>query len=138
MTVPARLLVVALLLVGGCGGGEPSGPGTTGGTASGPSATRSSATTSSSATSATRPAPRTVGPADDGAWFTMPEGTTTTLRVQDQSAPDPVVEGAAVMLVPIVNITDSGAREWELRAVAPGTSTVTGRHPDYTFVVTVT
>ena len=67
-----------------------------------------------------------------------PQGTTTTLRVQDQSAPDPVVEGAAVLLVPIVNITDSGAREWELRAVAPGTSTVTGRDPDYSFVVTVT
>ena len=133
MTVPARLLVVALLLVGGCGGGEPSGPGTTGGTASGPSAT-----TRRRATSATRPAPRTVTPADDGARFTMPEGTTTTLRVQDQSAPDPVVEGAAVLLVPIVNITDSGAREWELRAVAPGTSTVTGRDPDYSFVVTVT
>ena len=91
-----------------------------------------------SSTSATRPAPRTVTPADDGARFTMPEGTTTTLRVQDQSAPDPVVEGAAVLLVPIVNITDSGAREWELRAVAPGTSTVTGRDPDYSFVVTVT
>jgi predicted secreted protein len=130
MTVPSRLLVAALLLVGGCGGGEPSGAT---GTASGPSATRSSP-----GTSTTRPAPRTVTPADDGARFTMAEGATTTLRVQDQSAPDPVVEGAAVLLVPIVNITDSGAREWELRAVAPGTSTVTGRDPDYSFVVTVT
>jgi predicted secreted protein len=131
MTVPARLLVVALLLVGGCGGGEP--PGATDGTASGPPAT-----TSSPGASPTRPAPRTVTPTDDGARFTMAEGTTTTLRVQDQSAPDPVVEGAAVLLVPIVNITDSGAREWELRAVAPGTSTVTGRDPDYSFVVIVT
>ena len=138
MTVPARLLVVALLLLGGCGGGEPSGPGTTGGTASGPSETTSPATTSPSGAPATRPAPRTVTPADDGAHFTMPEGTTTTLRVQDRPAPDPVVEGTAVLLVPIVNITDSGAREWELRAVAPGTSTVTGRDPDYAFVVTVT
>jgi predicted secreted protein len=94
-------------------------------------------TASSTSTPGTRPVPRTVTPADDGARFTMPEGTTTTLRVQDPSAPDPVVEGAALLLVPVVNVTDSGAREWELRAVAPGTSSVTGHDPDYAFVVTV-
>ena len=136
MTVPARLLVVALLLVGGCGGGEPSGPGTPGGTGGTASAGVPSTPTASGTVTAV-PVPRTVTPADDGRAFTMPNGTTTALRVQDPTAGDPVVDGASVLVVPVVNVTDSGVREWELRAVTPGTTTLTGSDPDYRLTVIV-
>jgi hypothetical protein len=53
------------------------------------------------------------------------------------AAPDPTVVGESVLVVPVLNVTDSGVREWELRAVAPGTTTVTGRDPDYTLTITV-
>ena len=42
-----------------------------------------------------------------------------------------------MLVVPLVNVTDSGVREWELRAVAPGTSTVTGTDPDYRLTLVV-
>ena len=42
-----------------------------------------------------------------------------------------------MLLVPSVDVTESGVREWEPRAVAPGTSTVTGGDADDTFAVTV-
>ena len=45
--------------------------------------------------------------------------------------------GESVLVVPVLNVTDSGVREWEVRAVAPGTTTVTGRDPDYTPTITV-
>ena len=57
--------------------------------------------------------------------------------MQDPTAGDPVVDGASVLVVPVVNVTDSGVREWELRAVAPGTTTLTGSDPDYRLTVTV-
>lgn len=81
--------------------------------------------------------PRVVTPADDGARFTMPVGATSTLRVQDPSAPDPVATGTSVLVVPVVNVTDSGVREFELRAVSPGTTTVSGSGPDYTVTLVV-
>ena len=138
MTTTGRLLATALILVlGGCGSGEPSsgpGRGAPGGSAS--SGTASTATSQTPDAGAS-PVPRAVTPADDGARFTMAVGTTTTLRVQDPSAADPAVTGEAVLLVPVVNVTDSGGREWELRGVAAGPSTVTGGDPGYSFTITV-
>ena len=81
--------------------------------------------------------PKRLTPEDDGGRFTMADGTTTTLRVADPAAPDPTAVGESVLVVPVLNVTDSGVREWELRAVAPGTTTITGRDPDYTLSITV-
>jgi len=81
--------------------------------------------------------PKRLTPEDDGGRFTMVAGTTSALRVDDPAAPDPTVVGESVLVVPVLNVTDSGVREWELRAVAPGTTTVTGRDPDYTLTITV-
>ena len=138
MTRSVRLLAAAVILLGGCGGGEPAGaPGTTaGGTAGGGAGTRTTAS-APSPSGAAEPVPRRLTPEDDGGRFTMPDGTTTTLRVADPAAPDPTVVGESVLVVPVLNVTDSGAREWELRAVAPGTTTITGRDPDYTLTITV-
>ena len=81
--------------------------------------------------------PKRLTPEDDGGRFTMADGTTTTLRVADPAAPDPTAVGESVLVVPVLNVADSGVREWELRAVAPGTTTITGRDPDYTLSINV-
>ena len=80
----------------------------------------------SSAGSAALPAPRFIGPADDGRTYSLQVGQTTTLRIGDPDAAEPVADGAAVLLVAVVNVTDSGAREWEVRAVEPGAATIRG------------
>ncbi len=105
--LPALALV---LLLGGCASAGSPPPDPSG--APGPSASAV-------------PVPRFVGPADDGAVFTMTVGQTTTLRTDPGSA-DPVAEGDAVLLVESVNVTDSGAREWEVRAVETGRAVVSG------------
>ena len=81
--------------------------------------------------------PRRVTPEDDGGTFAMTTGTTSSLVVGDTSAADPAVSGDAVLLVQVVNVVDSGVREWEVRALRPGTSTITSTHPPYTITVVV-
>ena len=76
------------------------------------------------------PAPRFVGPADDGRTYALTVGQTTTLRISDPAAAEPVVEGPAVLLIAVVNVTDSGVREWEVRAVEPGMSVIRGADGD--------
>src|SRR6478609_1128861 len=137
MTRSVRLLAAAVILLGGCGSGEPAGaPGTTtGGTVGGGGTGTTASTPSPSGTA--EPVPKRLTPEDDGGRFTMVAGTTSALRVDDPAAPDPTVVGESVLVVPVLNVTDSGVREWELRAVTPGTTTVTGRDPDYTLTITV-
>ena len=121
----ALILVAALAGCAGCASGGPPGTGAPvpEPTSSGPppSATPAPAPSepSPSATAAA-PVPRFIGPAEDGRTFAMTPGQTTTLRLTDPSAPEPEVEGAAVLLIPIANVADGGAREWEVRAVEPG------------------
>jgi len=138
MTRSVRLLAAAVILLGGCGGGEPAGaPGTTTGAStvggSGPHATASAPSPSG----APQPAPKRLTPKDDGGQFTMQMGTTSTLRVDDPAATDPAVVGVSVLVVPVLNVAASGVREWELRAVAPGTTRLTSRQPAYTLTITV-
>ena len=77
------------------------------------------------------PIPRTITPADDGRTFTMAVGQTAGLVVPDPDAPEPIVEGESVEVVAVVNVAASGRREWELRAVAAGRTTLAGggSHP---------
>jgi len=79
-----------------------------------------------------------VTPEDDGGTFTMTVGASSELVISDPDAPDPVITGAAIDLIPIVNVTDSGGREWELRAVAPGSTTIRGSSPEFELTITVT
>jgi hypothetical protein len=71
-----------------------------------------------------KPAPRRLTPKDDGGVFTMRVGQTAGLVVPDPNAPDPEVEGGSVEVVAVVNVDGSGRREWELRAVAVGRTTL--------------
>lgn len=80
------------------------------------------------------PVPRFVSAADDGAIFSMTVDQTTTLRAE-ASAPDPLLEGDAVLLIESVNVAAGDGREWEVRAVAPGTATVSGEDWEITFDV---
>jgi hypothetical protein len=56
----------------------------------------------------------------------MAVGQTAQLVVQDPHATEPVVEGDSVEVVALVNVTASGRREWELRGLAPGRTTLVG------------
>jgi hypothetical protein len=70
------------------------------------------------------PAPRRLSPANDKGVFTMKIGQTAGLVVSDPSAPDPEVDGRSVQVVEVNNVDASGRREWELRAVSPGRTTL--------------
>lgn len=71
-------------------------------------------------------APRRVTPDDSGSTFALALGATTTLVLRDPAAPEPEAEGSSMLVIPIVNVQGSGVREWELRAVARGTTVVRG------------
>jgi predicted secreted protein len=88
-------------------------------------------------TTALPDAPRRVTPDDSGSTFALRLGATTSFVLRDPAAPEPQAEGSSVLVIPTVNIQDSGVREWELRAVAPGTTTIRGAGAAYeiTFVV---
>jgi len=67
----------------------------------------------------------------------MPVGSTTALVMRGQGIDQPAVDGTSVILVPVVNVADSGVREWEVRGVEIGTSTVTSGTPAFTITLTV-
>jgi hypothetical protein len=115
--------------VAGCGGGEPPAneeptPAST--VSGGPDSTVGLPPTAPPASPAepAAPIPRVVTPADDGRIFTMRVDEVAALVVADPDAPDPVVDGRSVLVIPIVNIQASGRREWELRAVARGRTVI--------------
>lgn len=84
------------------------------------------------------PAPRFVGPADDGAVYALAVDATTTLRLPAGDETEPELEGAAVLLIPVVSVAGDGAREWEIRGAEPGTAVVRDPGADgwaVTFVV---
>ena len=70
------------------------------------------------------PSPRTLTPANDGGVFTMKVGQSVALMVPDPNAPDPEVKGRSVEVVEVRNIDASGRREWELRGVSAGRTTL--------------
>lgn len=84
------------------------------------------------------PVPRRLSPANHKGVFTMKVGQTAGLVVSDPGAPDPDVEGRSVQVVDVNNVDASGRREWELRAVSPGRTTLRagGSHP-YTITLDV-
>jgi hypothetical protein len=135
-TLPALMLLTLAL---GCGTGDPS-PGTSqtppSETATGTTSS-ASGTASATPTTALPPAPRRLTPEADGSHYSMTLGSTTAVVVRGQDVDEPQVDGTSVILVPVLNVTDSGVREWEVRAVEVGTSRVTSGTPAYTITLTV-
>ncbi len=66
----------------------------------------------------------------------MTVGQIAELIVPDPQAPDPVVAGTSIELVEVVSLVATGQREWELRAVVEGRSTITGGGSE-PYVITV-
>lgn len=66
-----------------------------------------------------------------------PDATTELLQSDPQAA-DPTVDGDSIELVEVVNVMGSGRRQWEVRAVAPGTSELTVPDDPEPFTVTLT
>ena len=131
--VTGPLAVVLLVLLAGCGSASDTGStaSDTGATASGMPSTSPPAQPSPS------PAPRRLTPEADGNHYSMAMGSTTALVVREPGADEPEVDGASVILIPVVHVTGSGVREWEVRAVEPGTSVITSTTPAYTITLTV-
>jgi predicted secreted protein len=98
------------LVVDGCGG-EASSEGGAGETASQP-----------------RAAPETITEADSGESFMLRLGSATSLRLSGNNNWDePTVRGDAVELTRVDYFQDPGFSEWLIRAVRPGTATITAR-----------
>jgi hypothetical protein len=72
------------------------------------------------------PAPSILSPADDGATYALAPGAAVDLVVAGTAVPDLEVEGTSIEVVDTMNIDDSGQRQWELRAVAEGTTVLRG------------
>ncbi|WP_158708538.1 hypothetical protein [Streptomyces sp. NRRL S-244] len=141
--------LAALALFTGCGGGEvrapakgthePDGtgdPGATGGTGDQGVTGGTGATAAGAATPAQG---RVLTGADDGFAGRLAVGQSARLRLPlPEGGPEPAARGDAVLLIPISNVTGSGHREWELRAVHPGTTRITVPRPGAASPATVT
>ncbi|MFE2549243.1 hypothetical protein ACFXGI_11930 [Streptomyces sp. NPDC059355] len=151
--------LAALALVTGCGGGRArppekgthesggrSGSGGTAGTAgtgdpeAGTSAPGVTGGTSATAAGAPTPAQgRVLTGADDGFAGRLAVGQTARLRLPlPEGGPQPTARGDAVQLIRVSNVTGSGHREWELRAVRPGTTRITVPRPPSASPATLT
>lgn len=69
--------------------------------------------------------------------ITMSIGAVSELLIRDPNRPHPVVTGDAIALIPVVNVTDSGLCECEIRAVTPGSATIDRRSPYFVITVAV-
>ena len=85
----------------------------------------------------TSDAGRTITADDDGDVVVLSVGDQVELVQADPLSPDPVVTGDAVELVEFVNVTGSTSREWEIRALAPGTAEVAVPDTGGTFRITI-
>jgi hypothetical protein len=56
-------------------------------------------------------------------------GSTVEFVVPDPASPAPRVDGTAVELVELIDVTGSGRREFEVRAITLGTAIVAARPP---------
>ncbi|MFD7840488.1 hypothetical protein [Streptomyces sp. NPDC059761] len=127
--------LAALALFTGCGGGQvrppakgTHGPDGTGDRTGDPAVTGGTGATAAGA--ATPAQGRVLTGADDGFAGRLAVGQTARLRLPlPEGGPEPTARGDAVLLIRIGNVTGSGHREWELRAVHPGTTRITVPRP---------
>ena len=91
--------------------------------------TATAPTTSTTLNDVTSPAPRFFTLATPTGTYSMSVDTSATVQLPPD-IPEPTVEGESVILIGTANVVDSGNRQWELRAVEPGETTVTVKSSD--------
>lgn len=130
---PSLVAVSLALAATGCGQSE----GPSRGTVPEPAGTTTATPTPGPDDTAASDAGRTLTAADDGEVVNLEVDEQASLIQSDPTSPDPTVTGDAVEVVEVVNVTASGRREWELRAVSPGTTTMVVQDGDVTFDLTI-
>lgn len=71
------------------------------------------------------PVPEVFMEGTEGGRYLMEVGVTSMLRLFDPGSSLSSTEGASVEVIEVAYLTDPGFREWELRAVAAGATTIT-------------
>ncbi|MFE2874717.1 hypothetical protein ACFXG6_26615 [Streptomyces roseus] len=123
--------LAALALFTGCGGGEGRAP-EPGNRTPEPGGTGDPEGGTGATAAGTQPPAqgRVLTGADDGFAGRLAVGQTARLRLPlPEGGPQPTARGDAVLLIRVGNVTGSGHREWELRAVHPGTTRITVPRP---------
>ncbi|MCX5145656.1 MULTISPECIES: hypothetical protein [unclassified Streptomyces] len=116
-----RLVCLAALgLFTGCGGGRARPPAKEARDPGGTGATGAGAPTPAQG--------RVLTGADGGFTGRLEVGQTARLRLPE-TGPEPTAQGESVLLIPLSNVTATGHREWELRAVREGTTHISVPHP---------
>ncbi|MFF3647664.1 hypothetical protein ACFYXV_03310 [Streptomyces sp. NPDC002181] len=142
-----RLVCLAALALAftGCGGGEVPPPQKnehgSGGSGDPEGGTSATAGGTNATAAGTRPPAqgRVLTGADDGFAGRLTVGQTARLRLPlPEGGAEPAAEGDAVLLIPVGNVTGTGHREWELRAVHPGTTRITVPRPGAASPATLT
>ncbi|THA37353.1 MULTISPECIES: hypothetical protein [unclassified Streptomyces] len=114
--------LAALALFTGCGGGRER-----------PTAKATHDPGGTGATAAGAPTPaqgRVLTGADDGFTGRLEVGQTAQLRLPlPEGGPEPTAQGGSVLLIPVSNVTATGHRAWELRAVRRGTTNISVPRP---------
>lgn len=106
--------LVAVTLGGSCGPSSPRGGG----------AVRATSTLATPTTAAD--VPLVITEAESGRSFTLSAGQTARLRLSTTLVwSSPQVGGDAISLVPVASFAATGAQEWDVVAVRPGSARVT-------------
>ena len=118
-------MVVALTFLGAaCGQTSPEGT-----TATTEAATTTSTTTRADTTTSSeddmRPVPKVFMEDTEGGRYHLEIGVTSMLRLIEPDSSLSSTKGGSVEVIEVAYLTDPGFREWELRAVAAGATTIT-------------
>ncbi len=119
-------MVVALTVLGAaCGQTGPEGTTATSEAVSTTTSTTIRADTTTVSEDDMSPVPEVFMEDTDGGRYLMEIGATSMLRLFDPDSSLSSTEGESVEVIEVAYLTDPGFREWELRAVAAGVTTIT-------------
>ena len=119
-------MVVALTLLGAaCGQTSPEGTTATTEAVTTTTSTTTRADTTTSTEDDMSPVPEVFMEDTEGGRYLMEIGVTSMLRLFDPDSSLSSTEGESVEVIEVAYLADPGFREWELRAVAAGATTIT-------------
>ena len=138
------MLLSVAVLVGACGEGaaDESEPDATSTSSSAAETTQPEGSTTTPSSTSTlgdvaSPAPRFFTIATPAGAYSLSVGDSSTIQLP-ADVPEPTAVGSSVVLIGMANVADSGNRQWELRAVGAGETTITVQGPDGSLIWTLT